>query len=415
MIRALSLSESRPFLVAFAVLFGLLAALLKGYGYGMSDQEVHVPEILRILDSGYLVNDFSLNSASNFGPRFYYSHTIALIARYIPLEVIFAALFLVQAVAVSTITALAARDITGSAVTGMLSVVLVMSLVPFYWGDTASVFWVTVIPSFLALPFSMFAIWMGIRGKPIHAAVASSPAILIHPMAGIEGAMIALAAATARRLFLMRTRQGQAHSLTRPFVPILLALSIVAAETVLFWILPALSTGAVLILETEEFVQIIAHFRHPGNLVPSTWPMVSYLLAGMFTFVVLAAFMEFWRHDSQTVGLCERRARKIAIGSVFVAILSAFLMGYVFVEIIPTRVVAQAYVFRMVTVFVWLGWILIAQSISVSLMRERWSHAIPFMASALSPVTMSLYKLYTLAVRRLRISLTTPPAMCSRP
>ena len=46
-------------------------------------------------------------------------------------------------------------------------------------------------------------------------------------------------------------------------------------------------------------------------------------------------------------------------------------MGYVFVEIIPTRVVAQAYVFRMVTVFVWLGWILIAQSISVSLMRGK--------------------------------------------
>ena len=398
--------ESRLFLVVFAVLFGLLAALLKGYGYGMSDQEVHVPEILRILDSGYLVNDFSINSASNFGPRFYYSHAVAFVARYVPLEAVFAVLFLVQATAGAAVTALAARDITGSAVAGMAAVVLVMSLVPFYFGDIASIYWVTVIPSFLALPFSMLAIWMGIRGKPVYAAAVSAPAILIHPMAGIEGAMIALAAATARWLFLIRVRRGQARDLTRLFRPILLASLIVAGETILFWILPSIRTGAILSLETEEFVQIIAHFRHSGNLVPSTWPIVNYLMAGMFAFVVLVAFVEFWKQDSRTVEPCEHRARKVAIGSVFVVILAAFIMGYVFVEVIPTRVVAQAYVFRMVTVFVWLGWILVAQSISVSLTRERWSHAIPFMASALSPVTLSMYKLSSLVGQMLRISRT---------
>ena len=55
----------------------------------------------------------------------------------------------------------------------------------------------------------------------------------------------------------------------------------------------------------------------------------------------------------------EDRARKFAAASVFVVIMAAFLMGYIFVEVIPTRIVAQAYVYRMLPVFMWLGWILI--------------------------------------------------------
>ena len=172
------LPESPLFLVAFAVLFGLLAALVKGYGYGMGDQQVHIPEILRILDSGYLANDFVVNAASGFGPRFYYSNALALVARHVPLEVIFSILFLAQPMVAACITALAARDITGSTIAAMLSVVLVMSLNPFYFGDVASVFWVTVIPAFLALPFTLLASWMGIRGRPLHAAAKIAPGSL---------------------------------------------------------------------------------------------------------------------------------------------------------------------------------------------------------------------------------------------
>ena len=386
----------RLLLLVFAVLFGLLAALIRGYGYGMTDQEVHIPEILRILDSGYLVNDFVLNSASDFGPRFYYSHAVALTAKVVPLEATFAILFLLQSIAASCITALAAEDITGSSIAGMVAVVLVMSLIPLHFGSTASVLWFTVVPSFLALPFSMFAIWMAVSDKPIYVAVAIVPAILIHPMVGLQGAMIALVAVTIRRVFMLRVQEDQTGNTLRLFAPLILASLIISVETILFWVLPALRTNAILTIETEEFVQIIAHFRHPGNLVPSTWPITKYLLMGMFTFVVISAFVMLWRHGSETVERCEHRARQLALGTVFAAIILALTAGYVFVEVIPTRVVTQAYVFRMVPVFIWLGWILIAYSIAMPLSQGRSWRSILSMASTLSPLTLFLFNVVTL-------------------
>lgn len=399
--RATVMPEGRTLLLVFAVLFGLLAALIRGYGYGMKDQEVHIPEILRILDSGYLVNDFVLNSASDFGPRFYYSHAVASIASYIPLEAIFASMFLLQAIAASCITALAARDITGSTVTGMVSVVLVMSLIPLHFGSTASVLWFTVVPSYLVLPFSMFAIWMAIRDKPVYMTVAIVPAVLIHPMAGLQGAMLALVAITARRVFMLRAQENWTGNTLRLFAPIALAASIISVETILFWVLPALRTTAILTIETEQFVQIIAHFRHPGNLVPSTWPMTKYLIMGMFTFVVMSAFVMLWRHRSETVEGCEHRARQVAFGTIFAAIMLALIAGYVLVEVIPTRVVTQAYVFRMVPIFVWLGWILIAYSIAVPLSQGRSWPSMLSMASTLSPLTLFLVNVVTLVLRRI--------------
>ena len=395
-----SLPESPLLLVAFAVLFGLLAALVKGYGYGMGDQQVHIPEILRILDSGYLANDFAVNATSGFGPRFYYSNAVALVARHIPLEIIFSILFLAQPMVAACITALAARDITGSTIAAMLSVVLVMSLNPFYFGDVASVFWGTVIPAFLALPFTLLAIWMGIRGKPLHAAWTSTPAILIHPMAGIEGAMIALAAAMARLLYTTQAEQAPKSDFIRIFRPILAPSSIIAGVAILFWLLPAIQTGAVLKIETGEFVQIIAHYRHPLNLVPSTWPLFQYLQAGMFASVVLLSFMEFWRNRSTELTLSEDRARKFAVASVFVVIMAAFLVGYIFVEVIPTRIVAQAYVYRMLPVFVWLGWILIAYSIANLMICERRRWVVLFMVSTFSAVSLFVYRFSTLPGQR---------------
>ena len=407
--RAIVVQEGRTLLLVFAVLFGLLAALIRGYGYGMSDQEVHIPEILRILDSGYLANDFSINSAANFGPRFYYSHTVASIARYIPLEATFATLFLLTYIATSCITALAAKDITGSTITGMVAVVLVMSLIPLHFGNNASVLWSTVVPSYLALPLSLFGIWKAITDKPVYTTCALVPAILIHPMVGLQGTTVALAAIAARRIFLMRSREGERGYMSRLFWPLSLAFAVISVETILFWVLPAYRTGAISSVEAREFIRIIAHFRHPGNLVPSSWSISNYILMGMFTFVVGTALIAFWRHKSSTEEPWEYRARQVAIGAILLIIVLAFFAGYFFVEIVPTRIVAQAYVFRLTPVFVWIGWILIAYSISYSLERGAWKSSYLLVASTLHPVTMFLYRLATLDVLRPRLHGVTQP------
>ena len=72
-----------------------------GYGYGVSDQAEQLPLIFRAMDSGYLANDFFVNAASEFGPRFYYVHTMAFIGTYVPLPAAFFIIWALTYVALS--------------------------------------------------------------------------------------------------------------------------------------------------------------------------------------------------------------------------------------------------------------------------------------------------------------------------
>ncbi len=62
--------DARVVLWSFGVLFGLIAASLSGYSYGLIDHAIQLPLIFRLIDPGYLTNDFFVNSASGFGPVF---------------------------------------------------------------------------------------------------------------------------------------------------------------------------------------------------------------------------------------------------------------------------------------------------------------------------------------------------------
>lgn len=68
--------DNRATLAIFSILIGLLSATLSGYLYGGRNLAVHLPEIFRALHPSYLAHDFWLNSASQFGPRFYYTQGI---------------------------------------------------------------------------------------------------------------------------------------------------------------------------------------------------------------------------------------------------------------------------------------------------------------------------------------------------
>ena len=184
----------------FAVLIGLLSVALSGYFFGQSDHTEQLPQVFRAIDPGYLTNDFFVNSASEFGPRFYFVRFIALVAAIAPVPAIYAALFVLTNVAVAAITAFAARDLTGSTIGGMVPATLAVSLTHFYLGNGVGLTLHIFIPQTIALPLSLFAIWRGARGEPVRAAVASLPAILMHPTQGVEMAAIALAAAVARHV-----------------------------------------------------------------------------------------------------------------------------------------------------------------------------------------------------------------------
>ncbi len=385
-------------LAAFCLLFGALAAALSGYQFGTIDHAEQLPAIYRLMDAGYLVNDFQTNSATSFGPRYYFAQTMAALGGVFPLEAVYAALYLLVYIAIALITAFAARDITGSAIAGIVAATLICSsLSVFHLSTPARVTDVLLLPRFLAMPFALYAVWQGIRGKPIQSALAAIPAILTQPLLGLEAAALGLAAAIAHRAALLNAwhitelprrfrREGAA------------ALAIFAAS--LFWLVPTLATGEQGELSSEEFVRIYGHIRHPHHIIPSAWDWQQYALGALFAVAVAVSLAELWRHRRDVNGGRSGQAPLIAIITVFAAIGVALACGYLFVEIFPTRLFAVAQTFRLTVVFAWLGWLIIAYSMARAIGGGVNRRSLLVMASAISAPTLALYK--TIAyIRRL--------------
>ncbi len=339
-----------------------------------------------------------MNSASGFGPAFFYRHLLAFLGRFVPLHVAMAVLWLFAFIAVILVTAFTAKDVTGSVLGGMIAAILITLSAPFALGSAATVFEPSLIPRFLAMPFGLFAIWKGIRDQPIIAATASIPAILVQPAIGLETVGLALAATAANRLFHWRTRRDFTFRQLRNLgIGVL-----IVGLTTLLWIVPTIATRASFSLATDDLVRIYAHFRVPHHLVPSSWDVGQWALGAGFAIALAIALVEMFRTDKSS-GPTRREQLGIgfAITSIFVVIAVALVGGYIFVEVIPTRLAVMAQTFRMVAVAAWLGWIVIAGLIAKLLIARTWQWAALFVVSAVSAPTLLVYKGITFAASRL--------------
>ena len=62
-------------LILFCALAGFASTIIS-YNFGSVDHLEQIPLVLRALDPEYLQNDFFVNVASQFGPRYLYSHIL---------------------------------------------------------------------------------------------------------------------------------------------------------------------------------------------------------------------------------------------------------------------------------------------------------------------------------------------------
>ena len=372
--------DDRLMLALFSLLFSLLAATLSGYIFGTESLSIQLPTLFRTMDSNYLIDDFYVNAETGFGIRFYYDRLLAAFGEFIPIPLLFASLHLAVYVAVTAVTAFAARDITGSAVVGVIAAGLAASLQPFNLGTVATVA-IYPIPISLAMPFALIALWRGLKGEALQASAASVPAILMHPVFGAEVGVIALLAAGARHMLLPR-RKGAIKGIGGGELSS--AALILIGAVVLLWIIPTLSVGA-FALSDQEYFHISAHFRNSHHLTPSTWPISDFLVSGAFLFAVLFALVGFIRpapfHDGERSSN-ERKTEGITLTVALAAAIAALFAGWVLVDVAPTQLGVLAQFFRLVRIVAWIGWILIAWSIADMLVRKDWRWAALTLASA---------------------------------
>ena len=382
--------DDRLLLALFSLLFGILAATLSGYIFGTIDHSDQLPLISRALDPGYLINDFFLGAESAFSIRFYYVRLLATAGEFIPIPLLFAAIHSMLHVAVTIITAFAAKDITGSTAAGILAAGLVASLQPFTFGAEGTAV-SHLNPTYFAMPFVLIALWRGIKGEAFQAASASTPAILMHPVIGVEFGGVALLAAGARQILKPRPHGARAIASLR-IKDFGAGAFVLLGATTLFWLIPASSSELLSPMATPEFLEIYVRMRRPHHLLPSTWPLEDFLAVGAFLGAVIIVFIDFT--NSARLARDERASRErlnasLTLAAVLASAIMAIVVGWIFIEAIPTQWSAIAQFFRFARILAWLGWMLVAWSIMNMLVRKDWRWAgLTLISAAAAPALL---------------------------
>jgi hypothetical protein len=375
-------------LILFSLLVGFIATSIS-YSFGDIDHIEQVPLIYRAIDASYLQNDFFVNNASQFGPRYIYSHAIGWLVRFFPITNVFFFLTLLSNILISLCSGFfSIRVLRGSRLSAMIGICAVMTLRTFSLGSVDTIYRTQLVPSLLAMPFLLFAMWAGFKTHPFRAAILSGIASIFHPTLGLEvGGIAFLIAGAGIYLENRDIPRAERDYRKKEFG----AGSLVFALFFLLYLIPYLNAPGI---DSREFVKTLAYFRHPHYLVASSFETRDirhgiYFASGS----ILALFMLFREHEIPG---------KFVFQVAFLGfmLLTLVVMGVVFIEKVPTRLMTVIQPFRLLFILKWLG-LLFVSVLAGSLIagKEGRSAAQGYLTvfSLLTPTALLVNQLFTSA------------------
>lgn len=351
-----------------SIIFGMITTLLFYAGYGVGDHIEQLPIILRSLNSNYLLNDFFTNASTKSVARLGYSQFIAILAGSEQnLPTVFLILTLVSNVAISFITYTFAGNLFRSSKVGIWASALTMSVSTFSLGWWSQIYQTTLIPSAVAIPFILGSIYYLMQDKIVMAILLGNIASLFHPLFGLEISVLAFA--THIIFHVVRKQKLTISTLFALlfFIPF-----------ALISLVPQMSQQQ---LDSNQFIYIVAHFRHPHHYIPSTFSLFDFINAAAFLTVAVIAYRK-WSKASQN-------PFRIIPAIIMSFVLLLCISGYVFVELIPSRLWTTAQTFRLLYIVKWLGIIFVAGEIA-----QLSNSTQPFyVSSVFSPLSLSVVTL----------------------
>jgi len=343
--------------VLFCVLAGILGTFAGGYMFGEFNQVEHLPMVFRIMDADYLAQDFFVNATAGVNPRFYYVWLLAQAGHWIPLPALFVVLTCLANGLIVAVTWRVARQMSGrSDVAAVLACSMVIAVNAFNEGGAAQLPRSFLGPALLARPFAMLGLWLTIRGESVRPVLLFFAAIALHPLVGAETAGVALAAAAIAAIWeAVGVRRSWRSIAGGIFVRLAAMAAFLGAAT--YFLYRGELAGSV---TAERFIHIVAETRAPFHYLPSRFGLGSHLAFAVFC---VAAFVAWLRWRRETPAPAVAPAILAAAGVVVLACLG----GYLFVEVLPTRVWASAQTFRMTYLIKWFGFLLFACTASVAM------------------------------------------------
>jgi hypothetical protein len=348
--------QGRRLEVAVLGVLLLLAELaLKGYQFGVSDQNDELPLIRRALDPTYLSQDWFVNAASGpFDARRGYAWLMAWLVRALGEPAAFWLVFSATIVVLGVGVMILARSRGWRVEAAFAAAFIVIA------NDQGSLGLSTLVlpllvPSTIAWALLVWA-WAALeRGRWIFFGLACGAAALIHPLIGSGGFGLLFVWS-----WLRTTRPSLASSALAA-----VAFSVLAFPSV--WpILEAHFTAGSTV--DVEAVRIMTMLRGPWHYLPATWPVDEWI--GFGGFLALATIVV-------------RRGRDDNLGRFALLVLAMDVLAIAAVEVHPIPLIEELQLFRL-TIFVQvIGGLLVGRLVGELLERRR-----PIQAVALTTLVL---------------------------
>lgn len=315
-----------------------LVFTLDGYTFGRSNQMEQLSAVLAYLDESLLRRDYFVQFFVEGGPRYYYIRLLALGSHLLALPALFFVLTAASNAATLVITFRTARQLFDSLIAGYSSMLLVGAL-HFYVriGDAGFLLTDNLSPATIALPCMFGAISAALRGHTPAAMVWAVGTAIIHPLYGLAAGG---SAAFVDGVQLLRRQRQWALGRHDVFswAARLLGFAVIFA---LLWYRPSAGPR----LDDATYFHIYAVTRGPHHVLPSTWPLRDWVLFANFT---LCSLLCLYVVRARTAVL----APLVCLAAL---VMLGFVVGYVFVELIPLRPIMVAQSYRFTCITSWIG------------------------------------------------------------
>jgi len=285
----------------------------------------------RLLDSNYLPNDFYTNTFDDYSPRMIVANFYVLGSRFFNVHY-------TEFVAVANILRIFVTFIAlyylylGLIKNRLISLIaLSISSVSFLFVPQMPAWWPLVydLTGASMAEMALMIAWASIVfGRLFVAYIAIAVALLFHPLAGIHGFIIGLLLLYSQRGFL-----GVKQELVKPYTYVG---GLLMTSTFLLNYIPYLNSLNGFKLDDDVFVNIIVNFRHPHHYLPTHFDWQAWL---SFSIFVLFFIYMWWKIKYKM-----NNNRVVAV--IFSYAIMLMLLGWLFVEVFPTRLGASLIPFR---------------------------------------------------------------------
>ena len=349
----------------FALLAGTLFSIFRYNFIGLSQFDT-LPTIYRMADPGYLVNDLFTNSAAKYSEDVYFAKFILLLAKLVPIPIVFFILTVLSNMAIAVVSFLTARHLfKGNNLIGVIAVVLVLTMDTMKLGYSGLVVRSDLIPSQLVRPMMLAVIYFALRNKLIWVGVISAIASLIHPLEGPGVGLMVLACCALIQFFSKKEAPTNYVTIAISTLMILLAM--------LPFVIPYFNQEESS-MSNELFVEINI-FRFAHHYVPTFFINTRELILGVCFLTAAGLGIGYWRKNHES----HRRYVFLVLFTAFLAIIC--LGGYLFVEVWPSRIWLIAQPWRFLIYLKWLGLLFIASVIWLGFKQNVFRGAITWLSS----------------------------------